>query len=117
LSTPSRRKGTTFESAVRDYLNSLGVFSNVVQRAPLWGASDAGDLLNTGEWTFEVKNCKTITLADFVDQAEKEAKNAGTRWGAAVIKRRNKSTRDAYVVMSMAAFTDMIGELPVELRS
>lgn len=116
MSTPSRRKGTTFESAVRDYLNASQAFANTVQRAPLWGAADAGDLLNTGEFTFELKAVKSITLADFLDQARTEAKNAGTRWGAAVIKRRNKSIKDSYVVMALEDYLDMIGELPVEYR-
>lgn len=116
MSNPSRRRGTSFESAVRDYLNATGTFPGTVQRAPLWGAADAGDLLNTGQVTFECKAVKTITLADFVDQAESESKNAGTRWGAAVIKRRQKSTKDAYVVMTLESFIDLLGELPMEFR-
>lgn len=116
MSSPSRRKGSSWESAVRDFLNASGVFAHKVQRAPLWGAADQGDLLNTGAITFECKATKTLDLASFVNEAEVEAKNAGTRWGAAVVKRRNHMTGKAYVVMTLEAFTDLIGELPLEHR-
>lgn len=101
---------------MRDYLNESGVFRNKVQRAPLWGTSDQGDLLNTGSFTFECKATKALDLASFVKEAEAESANAGTRWGAAVIKRRNHTTANAYVVMTLRAFVDLIKELPIEHR-
>jgi hypothetical protein len=116
MANPSKRKGSLWEGTVRDFLNDSGAFAHTVQRAPLWGALDRGDLLNTGAFTFECKATKSIDLASFVDEAEVEAKNAGTRWGAAVIKRRNHTTEKAYVCMTLRAFIEMLRELPLELR-
>lgn len=113
MANPSRRKGTTFEVTVRDYLNDSGVFTQKVERAPLWGAADQGDLLNTGAFAVECKATKSIDLSAFVDQAEKEAANAGKRWGVAVIKRRRKSTEKAYVAMTLQTFVDIVRRLPI----
>ena len=101
---------------MRDFLNDRGVFVSKVQRAPLWGSADQGDLLNTGAFVLELKAVKDITLSKFVDEAEREAENAGARWGAAVIKRRNHQTQKAYVVMTLEQWVDLIKELPVEHR-
>lgn len=116
MSNPSKRKGSMWESTVRDYLNDSGAFVNTVQRAPLWGSSDRGDLLNTGQVTWECKAVKEISLARFVDEAETEARNAGTRWGVTVIKRRNHQTSKAYVAMTLQTFIDILKELPLEYR-
>lgn len=116
MSNPSKRKGSLWESTVRDYLNDSGVFANTVQRAPLWGSSDKGDLLNTGSITWELKATKTIDLARFVTEAEAEARNAGTRWGVACIKRRNHTTGKAYVVLTLDTFLDLLKEIPIEHR-
>lgn len=114
MSNPSKRKGSAFEVALRDYLNAAGVFRSPVQRAPSWGTLDKGDLLNTGSFTVEAKAVKQIDLSRFVDEAEVEAANAGTRWGVAVIKRRNHSIEKAYVAMTLRTFTDILKELSPE---
>lgn len=116
MSNPSRQKGTAYEVRVRDYLNDSGVFSSKVQRAPLWGSADQGDLLNTGSFTFELKAVKQIDLAKFVNEAQAESAAAGTRWGVAVVKRRNHTIEKSYVVMTLEDFVDLIGALPSELR-
>lgn len=114
MSSPSKRKGTAWERAVADHLNTRGPFRRKVERSPLWGAADQGDLLNTGQFTFECKALKVIDLASGVTEAEREAVNAGTRWGVLVNKRRNHPTGKAYVTMTLDAFIDLIGELPDE---
>ncbi len=103
MSNPSKRKGTTFEVAVKDYLRAQGVD---VRRNPPTGAKDEGDL-DVPSWdaAIECKATQRIELAHTVDEAEIEAVRAGRRFGIAVIKRRLKGIEDAYVVMSLADFT------------
>jgi hypothetical protein len=43
-----------------------------------------------------------------MDEAAKESENAGTRWHAAIIKRRNRNVKDAYVVMPLWMWAEFI---------
>lgn len=106
MSSPSKIRGTRWESAVRDYLVSRG-FSGVERRS-LNGNKDRGDLLGVDGWTFEAKDEARISLAGYVDEARVEAANAGTPWFAAIVKRRRKSTADAYVVLPLGLFTSLL---------
>jgi hypothetical protein len=51
---------------------------------------------------------RTIQLAGAVDEAALEAVNAGTRWFAAIVKRRMKHAREAYVVMPHWQFIEVV---------
>ena len=104
--TPSKRKGTTFEVAVRDHLDGAGVAA--FRTAPA-GARDEGDLLVL-DWDaiLECKATKAIDLAGAVDEARIEAHHAHRRFGIAVIKRRMASIGKAYVVMELDAFVDLM---------
>ena len=90
----AKAKGTAFESALVRYLaEETGAW---VERRALSGNADKGDLLGDGvlaDWCLEAKNHKSIDLASFVDQAEIEARNAGSRWFAAIVKRQQECER------------------------
>lgn len=102
--TAAKRKGTAFESAVREYLNEgLADRRLLAFRKAQTGYRDTGDL-DAWPWTLEAKNHKEINLASFVDQAEREAEAADTPFGAAVVKRRGKGPQGSYVVMSLEQF-------------
>ena len=105
----AKAKGTAFETAVARFLaEETGAW---VERRALSGNADKGDLLGDGvlaDWCLEVKNHKSIDLASFVDQAETEARNAKSKWFAAIVKRRNKNVKDAYVVMPLWMWTELI---------
>ena len=109
----AKQKGTAFETAVVRFLaDETGAW---VERRALSGTNDKGDLLGDGvlaDWCLEAKNHKAIDLAGFVDQAETEARNAGSRWFAAIVKRRNKSVKDSYVVMPLWLWTELICDEP-----
>jgi hypothetical protein len=94
----SRAKGTRFERDVADVLADL--FPGV-DRQVLRGKQDRGDIANVPGWTLECKAEKEIDLAGYMREAELEAKNAKTPYFAAIVKRRNKSVADAYVVMPL----------------
>jgi hypothetical protein len=102
----SKTKGTAWESAVVQYFNDHG-FPHAERRAPQ-GALDKGDIAGIPGVVIECKAVKEITLAAFMDEAERETANAGARLGVAVIKRRQKPTADGYVVMTLAAFVDLV---------
>lgn len=93
---PAKAKGTAWESALVGYLrehHNPGARRNVQM-----GARDIGDVDGYFLHALEAKAEKTITLADYIAQANKEAIHAGQPFGCAMIKRRMKGVADGYVV-------------------
>lgn len=111
----AKARGTLFERQVAEYFDQAGVFPHPVNRAPRWGSKDKGDLVGTGEITFELKNTKAINLAAFIAEAEEESNNAGTRWPVVLVKRRQKGVKDSYVVLTAETFLSIISELPEDV--
>jgi len=104
-----RAKGTSFETAVVRYLHEHGVNAG---RLPLAGNKDQGDIRawteDAGFWHLEAKNCRTITLAQWVAEADAEAVNAECPV-AVVAKRVGKSDPgEAYVVMPLRVFVAQV---------
>jgi hypothetical protein len=62
------------------------------------GARDIGDIDGYYLHALEAKAEKSITLADYIAQANREAIHAGMPFGCAVVKRRMKGVADGYVV-------------------
>ncbi|MFD3361579.1 hypothetical protein ACFWW5_00565 [Streptomyces albidoflavus] len=109
MANPSKAKGTAFETAVVTYLrehHDPGARRNVQM-----GAKDIGDIDGYHLHAVEAKAEKTITLADYVAQANREAINAGKPFGCAVVKRRMKGTADAYVVRDLATDVRLMNRL------
>jgi hypothetical protein len=102
-----KRKGSAFERDVVHYLREHGFLD--AERA--YGAGrpeDIGDVVGVPGVTIECKAVRSIDLAGFVDEAERERINARQPYGVAVVKRRGKSTGQAYVVMSLEAFSRLV---------
>lgn len=105
----SKQKGTSWESAIVDYLRAYGWPH--VERRTLNGALDRGDIAGIPGVVIEAKSVKTITLATFVDEAEKEGANDKADVAVAWIKRRGRSTADyGYVVMQGNQFAWLLKE-------
>lgn len=104
----SRRKGTAFESAVVAWLRANGF--PAAERRALAGALDRGDIAGVTGWAIECKATRTIDLAAAIDEARVEAANAGVDRYVAVIKRRGKPVGQAYVVMPLENFGDLLKE-------
>ena len=102
---PAKRKGTSWETEVVRYLSSHG-FPNVYRQVPM-GPKDEGDIGGVPHFALEAKNVKTITLSEFVKQANHEAGNKGVPWGVSVIKKRRANVADGYVVMDLATFAEV----------
>lgn len=108
MTNPQKRKGSKWERDLVNWFNQHG--HPGVERA--YGAGrpdDRGDLTGIPGFTIEAKNHQKITLATFVDETAREAHNAGTPWYATIIKRRSRPPADAYVVMPLHIFADLIG--------
>lgn len=102
MTTPSKAKGTAFETAVRLYLDERGV---VAFRTAMTGSKDEGDLLIPAwDAIMECKATKAIDLAGTVDEATIEGFNCQNRFGIAVIKRRMAPISKSYVVMPLDRF-------------
>lgn len=104
--TPSKQKGTAAETAVVNYLRDEHAID--AHRHALHGTADVGDIFIPGSGVvIEVKACKTMALAQWVDETETERyrmedsdllpiKFYGLTWH----KRRGRSNpRDWYVTL------------------
>jgi hypothetical protein len=74
------------------------------------GTRDRGDIAGVLGWTLEAKNAQALDLSGALTEAHFEAQHAGTRWYAAILKRRRRPTGDAYVVMPLHLFADLLRE-------
>ena len=108
----SKAKGTRFESDVVAYLREHGF--RYAERRALAGNADRGDIAGVPGVAIECKAVQRIELATFVDESQREAANAGAGLGVTVVKRRQKSTGDAYVVMPLSAFVALIRDDEVD---
>lgn len=117
----ARQKGTAAETAVVNYLRDRGFVG--AERRALKGGKDEGDITGLGPCCLEVKACKTMDLAGWLDELIAEKANARAEIGAVWAKRRGKgSPGDWYVIMTGDQFTDILLEwaglkIPGELAS
>lgn len=98
----SKRKGTSFETAVVTYLRDEHGLP--VERRALRGTKDCGDITGLPRWVLELKNCRQMDLSGWSDEALKEAANDGSRYYAVVHKRRGKNVSQAYVTLPLEIF-------------
>lgn len=106
----SKQKGTAAESAVVAYLCTHGFEA---ERRALHGALDQGDIAGVPGVVIEVKNCKTMALAEWVDEADTEANNASAPIGVVWHKRRGFiSPAYWYVTMDGVTFTRLLNRKP-----
>lgn len=110
VTSPQKRKGSTAERHVADYLASRGV---PCERIPAGATNDRGDLwVPVIEFpTIDVKNHQTVRLAEWVDRAAEQAHNAG-RYAGVVIHKRPRTTDVGrwYVTTSVDMFLQLIGK-------
>ncbi len=102
----ARAKGTAAETAVVDYLRAN--FPHVERRA-MRGANDQGDVAGIPGAVIEVKNHRTLDLAEWVDEAQAEKANGSAAFAAVWHKRRQKgSPADWYVTLTGADFLELL---------
>lgn len=103
MANPSKAKGSRYEVELENYFNAAGLPAH---RKVQSGANDKGDLA-LSRFTVEAKNCRTLELAAWMDEAVREAFNAGTEFHLLAIRRRMKSVGQSYAVMTLNQFTTL----------
>ncbi|MFD5504629.1 hypothetical protein ACFWJS_33800 [Streptomyces sp. NPDC127061] len=109
MSNPSKAKGTAWESDIVGYLRDH--HNDRTHRNVQMGRLDIGDIDGYYLHALEAKAEKTITLSDYIAQANREAVNAGQPYGCAVVKRRMKGVADGYVVRDVRTDVRLISRL------
>lgn len=103
----SKAKGTAAETAVVDYLAQNG-FPHAERRVTK-GAGDTGDVAAIPGVVIEIKNCARLELAQWLDEAVKEQRNAHASIGVVWHKRRNKGNPGQwFVTMSGEQFVALL---------
>jgi hypothetical protein len=101
----SKTKGTKFESEVCAYLRARGL---EVERRALTGTQDRGDIAGIPGWVIECKNQNTSNWAEWMDETERERRNARTDFGLLVVRRRLKIIEQAYAVLPLKQAVSII---------
>lgn len=117
MANPNGRKGAAFELDVLKWLRSRGA---LVERLRLSGRQDEGDLVAVvagKTYIFELKNCKSISLPQFWQEAVAEAKNYAkaralvyTPPAYVIIKRRNHPIEKAFVISDLEQWLELAKE-------
>ncbi len=107
MSNPNKAKGSRFERSIADCLNRE--LDDRIDRAPLRGAKDRGDIANVrspfGRVVLECKAVARLDLAGWVKEMETERGNDDAIAGFVVVKRRGKGDPlDQYVVGTLRDF-------------
>lgn len=107
MSNPSKRKGTSAESAVVAYLQKRGW--PAAERRALSGNADRGDIAGVAGVMLEVKNCRSHDLAGWTAEAKVEQANAGAHIGAVVAKKRGTTDPgEYYAVLPFRQLCDLL---------
>jgi hypothetical protein len=112
VTTRSARKGNAFEGQVIvPYLRDQ--FGAHISRPRAGAAHDLGDIAGIPDWTFEVKNYVDVMRAvrDGLTDLAVEQANAGTGYGAVIVKRVGKTDPSRQLfVMELGAAIPLIRE-------
>lgn len=114
----ARKAGQSFERLSADYLRAA-THNQFIDIRPKNGTNDRGDLGGvvvraTGEpVVVECKDQARDKLGSWLAEAEREAKNAGARYGVVMHKRARKGQgADQYVTMTAEAFAWLLNGGP-----
>lgn len=106
MANPAKRKGSRFEADVRDWL--AATLGRRIERIPAGATVDRGDLSGLDGIAVECKAVQRIELSTILDETLLEAANVSDdTLGLAVIKRRNRSTDQAYAVMTLEQWCEL----------
>jgi len=109
----SKQKGTAAESAVVKYLRENG-FTQVERRA-LQGSQDKGDVSGIIGLVIEVKDHKTMTLGQWMEELKTEIENDNAETGVVIHKRRGKGdVGEWYASMPVYIYLQLLRDLGYE---
>jgi hypothetical protein len=101
-------KGTRFEVAVRDYLATHNL---ITYRPAQSGCKDVGDLVGVEGWAIECKNTIANDLGSALDEAIKEAENAGLECSVLIKHRQRAPVGRAYAIMTLDQWISIVNKL------
>lgn len=106
----AKAKGTAWESALRDYLRTMGL---PAYRPAQEGRFDTGDLHGLEPFIGQAKNWKDTVAALRVgtEGAEAQAAHAGQDYGVNFVKRARAGTDRGYAVMTVRTFAAVLVRL------
>lgn len=107
MSNPNKAKGTRAETEVTNYLREAGLRAFKPRQE---GHKDVGDI-HVGPFTLQVKNYPRDLLGairDAVKGYTVQRGHAGLPFGAGVVKRPRLPISEAYVVIRLADFPDVV---------
>lgn len=111
MSSPSKRRGTRWESALVECLREHG-FPRAERRALAGFLRTAAISPASKTWTLEAKDHRTLSLGAWLEEAETEANHADTSWVAVVVKRKRcGDPARSFAVMSIAQLCRLIHAL------
>ena len=113
MSSPNKRKGTAWESAIRDFANANGHKS--FRPAPL-GAGDVGDVHVDGLACVQAKDTSTHRFGEWLEDVEEQRQRAGLPFGVVVAKRRRHGVGEAYAVMTLENHLALLRRLDLAER-
>lgn len=112
-----KQKGTAFESAIVEYLQDK-LCDDTIERRALNGTADRGDISGVTfcglRMALECKNENRMRLAEYMREAETEAKNDGAFYYAVIHKKRGvgistlQTVGQQYVTMPLYVLKNMI---------
>ncbi len=118
MANPAKQKGTSFETAIKRYLNAKGF--KKAERTSLKGGDDTGDIngiqrSTTGrQLAIQCKNQRKLSLSGWLDDTVEQASKLGEgSLPALVVKRAGKGDKalgDTYVVMRLDDFVTLLDE-------
>jgi hypothetical protein len=107
-----KAKGSAFEREVVRVLHEHG--HPHAERS--YGAGrprDVGDVAGVPGFVVEAKACRALDLAGWLDEATREAANAGEGVVPVVVaKRRGRPAEDAYAVLRLVDFAELLAARP-----
>lgn len=112
-----KQKGTAFESAIVEYLQNQ-LCDETIERRALNGTEDRGDISGVTfcglRMVLECKNEARMRLAEYIREAETEAKNDGAFYYAVIHKKRGvgistlQTVGQQYVTMPLYVLKNMV---------
>jgi hypothetical protein len=108
MPSANKRKGTAWESAIRDHAIKTG---HKAFRPAQMGAGDIGDVHIDGLLCIQAKDTAAHRFGEWLSDVDEQRARAGLAFGAVVAKRRRCATGDAYAVMSYDRFLSLMKRL------
>lgn len=107
MSSPNKRKGTTWEVDLVDYLKSAGLPARRVAQS---GMLDTGDVHGISPFVGQAKNYANLAdgLRLGIAGVEAQRTRAGEPYGVVFAKRTRKGVAQGYAVMTVETFASVV---------